>query len=55
VNVAAGVSVYIQGIISESGGARTLTKTGTGTLYLERNNTYTGLTTVSGGGLEIGN
>ena len=39
----------ISSVISESGGARTLTKVGAGTLTLSAANTYTGATTVSTG------
>ena len=49
-------AVTINGVISESGGARTLTKTGSdSTYYLTGANTYTGLTTVSAGVLNIQN
>jgi fibronectin-binding autotransporter adhesin len=42
------------GDIGETGGARPLEKTGDGILILTGTNTYTGLTTVSGGRLELG-
>jgi autotransporter-associated beta strand protein len=45
-------SATFNGAIS---GAGTLTKLGTGTLTLSGSNTYTGATTVSAGGLRIGN
>lgn len=51
-NVAAGSSVLMSlGNISETGGSRTLTKTGGGTLTLDSLNTYTGTTTVNAGTL----
>jgi len=41
------------GVISELGGSRPLSKTGTGTLVLSNTNTYTGTTTVTAGTLDI--
>ena len=45
----------LSGVISESGGARTLTKAGSGTVVLNGTNTYTGTTSITGGVLDIGN
>jgi autotransporter-associated beta strand protein len=54
VNNAGGNS--FSGILSDdSGGALSLTKTGAGTLTLRGNNTYSGITTVSAGTLQLGN
>ncbi|MBK6658036.1 MAG: autotransporter-associated beta strand repeat-containing protein [Proteobacteria bacterium] len=44
----------INSVIAESGGARTLTKNGTGQLTLAGNNSYTGATTISEGTLAAG-
>lgn len=43
----------VSGIISENGGSRSLTHSGTGTTVLSRANTYTGATTISGGTLSV--
>ncbi len=53
--VANGVESFtVTGVISNNGGtANTLTKTGTGTVTLTGQNTYTGLTTVSNGTLRL--
>jgi autotransporter-associated beta strand protein len=48
-------SLRITGAISESEGARTLTKSGAGTLVLSGNNNYTGGTTVNAGTLSFRN
>jgi autotransporter-associated beta strand protein len=45
--------LQIEGIISETAGARSLTKLGTGTLVLTNANTYTGNTNVAAGGLTL--
>jgi len=47
-------NLTISGIISETGGARNLTKGGNGVLTLSGTNTYTGTTAVSGGTLAYG-
>lgn len=44
-----------EGAISEQAGPRPLEKIGSGTLILTGNNTYTGVTTISAGTLQIGN
>ena len=46
-------NLTISGIISETGGARTLTKSEAGTLILSGANTYTGATTVTAGTLTL--
>ena len=46
-------SLRMTGAISESGGARTLTKSGAGLLVLGGSNSYTGGTTVNGGSLSF--
>lgn len=51
-----GLTLTLGGVISqEEGTGGTLKKTGAGTLVLTADNTYVGLTTVSGGTLQIGN
>ncbi|MFO1522702.1 MAG: autotransporter-associated beta strand repeat-containing protein [Kiritimatiellia bacterium] len=56
VNPAAGSTVMsIGGAIGESGGARSLTKTGNGTLTLGGVSTFTGGTTVNGGEVILAN
>jgi autotransporter-associated beta strand protein len=45
----------VSGIVSESGGNRTMEKSGAGTLVLSGANTYTGGTTVTGGTLLVNN
>jgi len=54
IDVASGATVTISGVISSSA-AYTVTKTGTGNLYLTGNNTYTGTTTISAGIVRVGN
>lgn len=49
----AGATLLISSAISETGGARSITKTGPGTLTLSGANTYSGGTTVSGGRLLV--
>jgi autotransporter-associated beta strand protein len=44
----------INAVISETGGARNVTKVGSGTMIFGGNNTYTGTTTISAGALHIG-
>lgn len=48
-----GNTLTLSGTISESGGARTLTKLGSGTLILSGSNTYTGPTSVDAGRLIV--
>ena len=48
-----GGSLLMSGVISQSGGTRSLTKTGAGILSLTAFNTYTGPTTISGGTLSV--
>jgi autotransporter-associated beta strand protein len=49
-----GVTATQSGVISETGGARPLEKIGAGTLILTGANTYTGVTTITAGTLQIG-
>jgi autotransporter-associated beta strand protein len=44
----------IEGVISESGGARSVTKLGVSTVTLTGDNTYTGGTTITGGTVQLG-
>ncbi|MCF7785606.1 MAG: autotransporter-associated beta strand repeat-containing protein [Prosthecobacter sp.] len=50
-----GAGNVLAAVIGDSGGATSLIKSGTGTWMLTGNNTYTGLTTISGGTLILGN
>ena len=52
-SAASGSGLNISGQISESGGAKSLTKTGAGILTLSASNTYTGATQINGGVLEL--
>jgi len=55
VNVADGVTTQFSGIFANASGATgKLVKTGGGTLRISVNNTYTGVTTLNGGTLQIG-
>jgi len=47
--------ITINSVISESGGARTLTKVGANTVVLAAANTYTGNTSITAGTLTLGN
>ncbi len=53
-NVGSGVTQTYSGAIAEGAAGMTLTKTGEGTQILSGANTYTGLTTVSAGTLQLG-
>jgi fibronectin-binding autotransporter adhesin len=50
-----GAGNVLAAVIGDNGGATSLIKSGTGTWMLTGNNTYTGLTTISGGTLVLGN
>lgn len=52
---AANASLTLSGTISETGAARSLSKTGSGTLVLSGSNSYTGGTSVTAGTLTFGN
>lgn len=47
-------NIIIDAVVSESGGARTLTKVGAGAVTLAGANTYTGATSITGGTLQVG-
>lgn len=49
-----GNTVTLGGVISEMGGARSLTKSGAGTLILSGANSYTGATNITAGSLRLG-
>ncbi len=55
IGVETGSTLRSTGIISQAGGAKDLTKVGSGTLILSGTNTYTGTTAVNAGILEITN
>jgi autotransporter-associated beta strand protein len=46
-------SITISGNISQSGGGKDLTKIGAGTLFLSGSNSYSGLTTMNGGTIQV--
>lgn len=50
-----GNSIQIGGVISESGGARTLTKNGVGGIYLNGSDTYSGGTILNAGEIQFNN
>jgi len=51
---AAATDFTVSSIMNESGGARSLTKSGAGTMLLEAANTYTGNTNITEGALSLG-
>jgi fibronectin-binding autotransporter adhesin len=53
--VDAGGQITLQAGVSETGGSKTITKTGTGILSFTQNNTYTGVTNVNSGSVFVGN
>ncbi|MCS7305487.1 MAG: autotransporter-associated beta strand repeat-containing protein, partial [Thermoguttaceae bacterium] len=53
IGAASGTQLTITGAIGQTGGARSLTKVGDGTLVLSAANTYTGGTTVTAGTLKL--
>jgi autotransporter-associated beta strand protein len=55
VNLGSNHDLTISGVLSEDSAARGFTKAGAGTLTLSGTNTYTGVTTVSGGILNVSN
>jgi autotransporter-associated beta strand protein len=55
VSTAANTSLDLAGVISESGAPRQLFMSGTGTVFLNGANTYSGGTTISSGTLSVGN
>jgi autotransporter-associated beta strand protein len=46
-------TIQIYSVVSETGGSRSITKSGSGILYLRGVNTYSGTTTVTAGDLEV--
>ncbi len=49
-----GATLSISSVITETGGARSINKTGAGTLVLSGANTYSGGTTLTGGQIDLG-
>jgi len=48
-NIAANISLTIEGIVAETGGSKSISKSGSGTLLLNASNTFTGGMTLTGG------
>ncbi|AWM37417.1 Extracellular serine protease precursor [Gemmata obscuriglobus] len=53
IDVGTGLTVTLSGVISETGGARAIDKSGAGTLVLTGTNTYTGNTNLNGGTVSV--
>jgi autotransporter-associated beta strand protein len=55
IHIPAGAKAYIDGVISSGGASYSVTKSGAGSLYLLKDNTYAGTTSVEAGALYLGN